>query len=70
MAGSCIDANFKEDHFEISAKVNAVAAAEGAALNAKYREGVLVFTMPRSGLLAQVVVGRQKFEFRPLAPSS
>jgi len=63
-------ANFKEGHFEISAKANAVAAAEGAALNAKYREGVLVFTMPRSGLMAQVAIGGQKFSFRPLAPSS
>jgi lipid-binding SYLF domain-containing protein len=63
-------ANFKEGHFEMSAKVSAVAAAEGAALNAKYREGVLVITMPRSGLMAQGAIGGQKFRFRPLAPSS
>jgi hypothetical protein len=42
-------ANFKEGHFEMSAKVDAIAAAEGAALNAKYREGVIVFTLPRGG---------------------
>jgi len=54
----------------MSAKVSAVVAAEGAALNAKYREGVLVITMPRSGLMAQVAVGGQKFRFRPLAPRS
>jgi len=58
-------ADFKEDHFEMSAKVSAVAAAEGAALNAKYQEGVIVFTMPRSGLMAQVAVGGQKFSFKP-----
>ena len=63
-------ANFKEGHFEMSAKVSAVAAAEGTALNAKFREGVLVFTMPRSGLMAQVAIGGQKFRCRPLAPSS
>jgi lipid-binding SYLF domain-containing protein len=61
-------ANFKEGHFEMSAKVGAVAAAEGAALNAKYRQGVLVFTVPRSGLMAQVAIGGQRFRFRPLAP--
>ncbi len=59
-------ADFKEDHFEMSAKVSAVAAAEGAALNAKYQEGVSVFTMPRSGLMAQVAIGGQKFRFKPL----
>ncbi len=61
-------ASFKGGHFEMSAKLNAVAAAEGAALNAKYREGVLVFTLPRSGLMAQAAIGGQKFKFRPLAP--
>jgi lipid-binding SYLF domain-containing protein len=59
-------ANFKEGHFEMSAKVGAVAAAQGAALNAKYREGVLVFTLPRSGLMAQASVGAQKFRFKRL----
>lgn len=58
-------ANFKEGHFEMSAKMSAVAAAEGAGLNARYREGVLVFTMPRSGLMAQVAIGGQKFRFKP-----
>jgi len=62
-------ANFKEGHFEMSAKVSAVAAAEGAALNARYREGVIVFTLPRSGLMAQVAIGGQKFRFKPLNPS-
>jgi hypothetical protein len=50
----------------MSAKVGAVAAAEGGALIAKYREGVLVFTLPRSGLMAQVAIGGQKFKFKPL----
>jgi lipid-binding SYLF domain-containing protein len=61
--------DFKEDHFEMSAKVSAVAAAEGAALNAKYQEGVLVFTLPRSGLMAQAAIGGQKFRFKPLKSS-
>ena len=56
----------KEGHFEMSAKVDAIAAAEGAALNAKYREGVLIFTLPRSGLMAQAAIGGQKFSYKPL----
>ena len=62
-------ASFKKGQFEMSAKVSAVAAAEGAALNAKYRDGVLVFTMPRNGLMAQVAIGGQKLSFKPLNSS-
>jgi lipid-binding SYLF domain-containing protein len=58
-------ANFKESNFEISAEVSVAAAAEGAALNAKYRDGVLVFTLPRTGLMAQATVGGQKFKYKP-----
>ena len=58
-------ANFKRGNFEMSAKVSAVAAAEGAALNAKYRDGVTVFTHPRTGLMAQATIGGQKFEYKP-----
>src|SRR5438128_2445355 len=57
--------NFKESHFEMSAKVAAIAAAEGAAVDAKYREGVIVFTLPRSGLMAQAAIGGQKFSYKP-----
>src|SRR6266403_1560382 len=32
-------ADFKQSNFEISAKVSAVVAAQGASLNAKYRDG-------------------------------
>jgi len=58
-------ANFEEGHFEMSAEVGAIAAAEGAALNAKYLEGVLIFTLPRSGLMAQAAIGGQKFSYKP-----
>ena len=59
-------ANFKQSNFEISAKVNAVAAAEGASLTAKYRDGVTVFTLPKSGLMVQATIGGQKFKYKPL----
>ena len=59
-------ANFKKSKFEMSAEVSAVAAAEGASLNAKYRDGVMVFTLPRSGLMVQAAIGGQKFKYKPL----
>jgi lipid-binding SYLF domain-containing protein len=57
--------NFKQSKCEMSAKVDAVVAAEGAALTAKYRDGVMVFTIPRTGLMAQVAIGGQKFKYKP-----
>jgi len=59
-------ANFKESKFEMSAEVSAVAAAEGASRNAKYRDGVMVFTLPRNGLMVQASIGGQKFKYKPL----
>ena len=59
-------ANFKQGNFEMSAEVSAVAAAEGASLNAKYRDGVMVFTLPRSGLMVQAAIGGQKFKYKPV----
>ena len=58
--------NFKQGNFEMSAEVSAVAAAEGASLNAKYRDGVMVFTLPRSGLMVQASIGGQKFKYKPV----
>ena len=58
-------ASFKKGHFALSAQVSAVAAAEGAAANAKYREGVLVFTLAKGGMMLEASVGGQKFSFKP-----
>ncbi|HEX6890857.1 MAG TPA: hypothetical protein VF141_09190 [Chryseolinea sp.] len=43
--------------------MSAVAAASGASLNAKYVEGVMVFTMAKGGLMYEASVGGQKFKF-------
>src|SRR6266481_441562 len=59
-------ANFKESNFEMSAKISAVIAAEGASLNARYRDGVMVFTVPKTGLMAQVAIGGQKFKYKAI----
>ena len=59
-------ARFKEGHFETSAEMSAVAASEGAALDAKYTKGVIVFTLPKTGLMVQATLGGQKFKYKPL----
>ena len=64
-----IDA-FKGNSFELSAQVSAVAAASGASANAKYRLGVLVFTLAKTGLMYEASVGGQKFTFKPLVADS
>lgn len=58
---------FKESKFEMSAQLGAVAAAEGVARNARYVEGVLVFTQAIKGLMAEASIGGQKFKFEPVA---
>ena len=60
-------AAFKRNTFEMSAQMSAVAAASGASANAKYRQGVLVFTVAKGGLMYEASVGGQKFTFKPLA---
>ena len=54
---------FKDNRVELSAQVSAVAAASGASANAKYNEGVMVFTMQKGGLMYEASVGGQKFKF-------
>ncbi len=54
---------FKANKIEFSAQVSAVAAASGASANAKYVEGVAVFTMAKGGLMYEASVGGQKFKF-------
>jgi len=56
---------FKENRFEMSANISAVAAAEGASKDAKYSQGVAVFTLAKKGLMAEASVGGQKFKFTP-----
>ncbi len=54
---------FKGSKFELSAQASAVAATEGASADAKYVEGILIFTMQKGGLMYEASVGGQKFKF-------
>ena len=58
--------DFKAGKLEMSAEVSAVAAAEGTSRTARYKMGVVVFTLPKKGLMVQASVGGQKFKFEPL----
>ena len=57
---------FKDNKVEFTGQISAVAAKSGASKNAKYADGVAVFTQDLSGLMAEAAVGGQKFTFKPL----
>jgi lipid-binding SYLF domain-containing protein len=59
--------DFKESRFEFSAQATAVAVRSGAGGNAKYENGVAVFTMDEAGLMAEASVGGQKFTYVAMA---
>jgi lipid-binding SYLF domain-containing protein len=58
-------ADFKGGKFALAAQASAVAATAGAAANARYQQGVAVFTMAKGGLMFEASVGGQKFGFEP-----
>jgi lipid-binding SYLF domain-containing protein len=58
---------FKSGSFAFAAQVSAVALKSGASANAKYADGVAVFTMGETGLMYEASVGGQKFSFQPVA---
>ncbi len=57
--------DFKKGNFALAAQVSAVAAAAGASANAKYVNGVAVFTVAKGGLMYEASVGGQKFSYEP-----
>jgi len=57
---------FKDNKVEFTGQVSAVAIKSGASANAKYADGVAVFTQDLSGLMAEAAVGGQKFTYKPL----
>jgi len=61
-----VDLNrFKEGKFQFAAEASAVALKSGVAVNAKYKDGVVVFALPKAGLMADATVGGQKFSYDP-----
>lgn len=62
--------NFKQGNFQFAAQATAVVAAEGVSANAKYDQGVMILTLPQSGLMTQASIGGQKFDYTPYEPAS
>jgi len=58
---------FKENKVEFSAQVSAVAAKAGASADAKYADGILIFTQQKGGLMYEASVGGQKFKYTPFS---
>jgi lipid-binding SYLF domain-containing protein len=56
---------FKQNKFEFSAGASAVIVTAGAAKSANYNNGVVVFTQPTGGAMAELSLGTQKFSFKP-----
>jgi lipid-binding SYLF domain-containing protein len=54
---------FKENKIELSAQISAVAATKGASANAKFVDGMMVFTMQKGGLMYEAAVGGQKIKY-------
>ena len=55
---------FREGNLEFDAQVSAVALKSGAGANAKYTNGVAVFTMDEAGLMFEASVGGQQFTYQ------
>jgi len=51
--------------YGLAAEASAVALKPGAAAQAEYKHGVMVFTLTNSGLMAEAAVAGQKFRFTP-----
>ncbi|HYC40654.1 MAG TPA: YSC84-related protein [Chitinophagaceae bacterium] len=57
---------FRADKFEFAAQASAVAATKGASANVNYRDGVMVFTQQKGGLMYEASIGGQKFKYSRL----
>ncbi len=56
---------FKQGNFQFDSQATAVALKSGAGANAKFTNGVSVFTMDEAGLMFEAAVGGQKFSYQP-----
>ena len=57
---------FIQSDYAFTAQVTAVAIKSGAAANARFRDGVAVFTYINGGLMAEAAAGGQRFRFDPV----
>jgi lipid-binding SYLF domain-containing protein len=53
----------KDNSFAFAAEVSAIGVDQGVAKNAKFKNGVATFVIPKQGLMAAAAVGGQKLDF-------
>jgi lipid-binding SYLF domain-containing protein len=56
---------FTSGKLDFAANASAVLLKAGAAKSARFQHGVVVFTVPTGGLMAEAAIGGQKFTFQP-----
>jgi lipid-binding SYLF domain-containing protein len=54
---------FKENKIEFAAQASAVAVTAGVSANVKYKDGVMIFTQQKGGLMYEASIGGQKFNY-------
>ena len=54
---------FTADKFEFAANASAIVAKSGASSSSNYRNGVVVFTNAKEGVMLEAAIGGQKFKF-------
>jgi lipid-binding SYLF domain-containing protein len=63
--GDAVD-RFMQNKVEFSGQASAVAVKAGASANANYRNGVVVFSQEKGGLMLEASLGGQKFSYKGL----
>ncbi len=63
-SGTAVDL-FKQGRTRFDAQATAVAIKSGTGANAKFSDGVAVYTMDEAGLMYEASVGGQKFSYQP-----
>lgn len=58
---------FRKGNYQFSSQATAVALKSGEGTNAKFEDGVAVFTMDEAGLMFEAAVGGQKFSYQAFA---
>lgn len=64
--GNALD-KFRKGNYQFSSQATAVALKSGESTNAKFEDGVAVFTMDEAGLMFEAAVGGQKFSYEAFA---
>lgn len=57
---------FMQNKVEFSGQASAIAVKSGASANANYRNGVVVFSQEKGGLMLEASLGGQKFTYKTL----